>query len=647
MSDQGRSERLQRLEQEVNQRARKVFSGLREQLAERLRRMSDDAVAELTDLVPETPPAFFDAEEVAPLTEEAGRLAGRRALVDLLAACAAIDRARTQGDILDALAREGARFASRTAVLLTRATGAEVWSAHGWEGDLDAVTVAYPEAGAWSTSSIGRAAAALAAADCADLCGAADEPLPEEGLLVPLVLRDRLAALVYADRRDDGAFEPQAIQALTWAAALALESLPFRERSTTATLYGPGDEVGVAEPLPLWGAEDAEGAGGEAAHHRSPAATVGFAAAGLAAAGLAAAAGVAAVHRAGRGEEEEEAGDQAPTAGEETGGEVAEEVAEELAEGVAAEAGAEAFDGGPAEPPSEAELDLSFDAPLEEAPGPEVAAPPVPDEEVAEAAAGWTVDELPEPMPDDEQDLAMPWSTATTPAADREPEVAEGAAWEEDEETAEVEGEGEDAAAAEGWAAGPEEVGVESADEAPFEIAEGEAFPETEGFPGAGRYPESELFDQADEGMASTVAVEEVVAAAGEAEQASGPAAVAPGEPARGAGAEVVPPPDVAGPGSAFMARGGAKAGGEDRARHDEAKRLARLLVSEIRLYNEDEVEAGRRNGDIYERLKEDIDRSRQMYEERVDPLVRESTDYFYEELVRNLGAGDARALGL
>jgi len=26
---------------------------------------------------------------------------------------------------------------------------------------------------------------------------------------------------------------------------------------------------------------------------------------------------------------------------------------------------------------------------------------------------------------------------------------------------------------------------------------------------------------------------------------------------------------------------------------------------------------------------------------------VRESTDYFYQELVRNLGAGDAKALGI
>jgi len=71
------------------------------------------------------------------------------------------------------------------------------------------------------------------------------------------------------------------------------------------------------------------------------------------------------------------------------------------------------------------------------------------------------------------------------------------------------------------------------------------------------------------------------------------------------------------------------------------------LLVSEIRLYYEDQVEEGRRNRDIYRRLKEDIDRSRRMYEERIDEKVSQSRDYFQEELVRILAGGDEGALGL
>jgi hypothetical protein len=79
---------------------------------------------------------------------------------------------------------------------------------------------------------------------------------------------------------------------------------------------------------------------------------------------------------------------------------------------------------------------------------------------------------------------------------------------------------------------------------------------------------------------------------------------------------------------------------------HDDAKRFARLVVSEIKLYNESKVTEGRRQRDLYERLKEDIERGRQMYTERVASGIRESTNYFFDELVRILAGGDAGALG-
>jgi hypothetical protein len=79
---------------------------------------------------------------------------------------------------------------------------------------------------------------------------------------------------------------------------------------------------------------------------------------------------------------------------------------------------------------------------------------------------------------------------------------------------------------------------------------------------------------------------------------------------------------------------------------HEDAKRFARLVVSEIKLYNEAKVTEGRRQKDLYERLKEDIERGRQLYTERVTPTIRESTNYFFDELVRILAGGDAGALG-
>jgi hypothetical protein len=89
---------------------------------------------------------------------------------------------------------------------------------------------------------------------------------------------------------------------------------------------------------------------------------------------------------------------------------------------------------------------------------------------------------------------------------------------------------------------------------------------------------------------------------------------------------QYIPPPNVTRGGTPIP--GGP---GDDSKKHDEARRFARLLVSEIKLYNEPKVEAGRKNKDLYERLKEDIDRSRQMY----------------DELVRILADGHADALGL
>jgi hypothetical protein len=81
--------------------------------------------------------------------------------------------------------------------------------------------------------------------------------------------------------------------------------------------------------------------------------------------------------------------------------------------------------------------------------------------------------------------------------------------------------------------------------------------------------------------------------------------------------------------------------------KHDEARRFARLLVSEIKLYNEAKVDQGRKNNDLYERLKEDIDRSRQMYDERISDDVRKVSNYFYDELVRILADGKPETLGL
>lgn len=86
--------------------------------------------------------------------------------------------------------------------------------------------------------------------------------------------------------------------------------------------------------------------------------------------------------------------------------------------------------------------------------------------------------------------------------------------------------------------------------------------------------------------------------------------------------------------------------GEEERRLHNDARRFARLLVSEIKLYNEQKVKEGRSQNNLYERLREDIDRSRQMYDKRVAPPVAARHDYFHQELVNTLAEGDTAKLG-
>ena len=49
----------------------------------------------------------------------------------------------------------------------------------------------------------------------------------------------------------------------------------------------------------------------------------------------------------------------------------------------------------------------------------------------------------------------------------------------------------------------------------------------------------------------------------------------------------------------------------------------------------------------LYERLKDDIERSRQTYVQRVDGQVAAKSNYFHDELVATLAEGDADILGL
>ena len=84
----------------------------------------------------------------------------------------------------------------------------------------------------------------------------------------------------------------------------------------------------------------------------------------------------------------------------------------------------------------------------------------------------------------------------------------------------------------------------------------------------------------------------------------------------------------------------------EDAEIHRKAQRFARLLVDEIKLYNQAKVAEGRRNKDLYDRLKEDIDKSRGTFQKRYGSTVAVSGDYFQHELMRSLAEDDVSIMG-
>jgi hypothetical protein len=84
----------------------------------------------------------------------------------------------------------------------------------------------------------------------------------------------------------------------------------------------------------------------------------------------------------------------------------------------------------------------------------------------------------------------------------------------------------------------------------------------------------------------------------------------------------------------------------EDQDVHRKAQRFARLLVDEIKLYNQAKVAEGRKNKDLYDRLKEVIDKSRGTYQKRYGNTVAGSGNYFHHEIIRSLAEDDLSIMG-
>lgn len=66
-----------------------------------------------------------------------------------------------------------------------------------------------------------------------------------------------------------------------------------------------------------------------------------------------------------------------------------------------------------------------------------------------------------------------------------------------------------------------------------------------------------------------------------------------------------------------------------------QAERLARIIVSDIVLYNEEKFASAVQAGDVSEAMASELDEGRGLFERRIDAQVRGKTDFLMEELMR------------
>ena len=84
----------------------------------------------------------------------------------------------------------------------------------------------------------------------------------------------------------------------------------------------------------------------------------------------------------------------------------------------------------------------------------------------------------------------------------------------------------------------------------------------------------------------------------------------------------------------------------EDEEVHHKARRFARLLVDEIKLYNKAKLAEGRANKNLYDVLQDPIDKSRATYQKRYGSTVAASGNYFEDEMKRSLAEDDLSVMG-
>ena len=159
----------------------------------------------------------------------------------LRSAIETIDAQRTQSETLTTLLQLAAQFSPRVAFYVVKSGEAVGWKAVGFDNGLTDETVRALGVSIQATSLLGealntqRTAVALnpSQAEIAPILGRFSHPVPQGVVAVPLVVRGKAAAVLYADSgtASDDAVQLEALEALVHVASMAIELLPVRRNA--------------------------------------------------------------------------------------------------------------------------------------------------------------------------------------------------------------------------------------------------------------------------------------------------------------------------------------------------------------------------------------------------------------------------------
>jgi hypothetical protein len=66
----------------------------------------------------------------------------------------------------------------------------------------------------------------------------------------------------------------------------------------------------------------------------------------------------------------------------------------------------------------------------------------------------------------------------------------------------------------------------------------------------------------------------------------------------------------------------------------EKARRLARTIVSDIALYNREEIKKAIKNDNLFEVLAEELERGKKLYDSRVSPEIQKKVNYYNQAIV-------------